>query len=46
MPKELKGVSPLTWLDYDPVNDVLYVMKMTSELYKLPRREVVQAARV
>ncbi len=37
IPKELKGVSPLTWLDYDPVNDVLYVMKMTSELYKLPR---------
>jgi photosystem II stability/assembly factor-like uncharacterized protein len=39
LPKELKGVSPLTWLDYDPVNDVLYVMKMTTELYKLPRRD-------
>jgi photosystem II stability/assembly factor-like uncharacterized protein len=37
IPKELKGVSPLTWLDYDPVNDVLYVMKMGSELYKMPR---------
>jgi len=37
IPKELKGVSPLTWLEYDPVNDVLYVMKMGSELYKLPR---------
>ena len=37
VPKDLKGVSALTWLDYDPVNDVLYVMKMTSELYKLVR---------
>jgi photosystem II stability/assembly factor-like uncharacterized protein len=37
IPKEMKGVSPLTWLDYDPKNDVLYVMKMTSDLYKLPR---------
>jgi photosystem II stability/assembly factor-like uncharacterized protein len=38
VPKELKGVSPLTWLDYDPKNDVLYVMKMTSDLYKLSRK--------
>ena len=37
VPKDLKGVSALTWLDYDPVNDLLYVMKMTSELYKLAR---------
>lgn len=37
IPKELKGVSPLTWLDYDSANDILYIMKMTSELYKLPR---------
>jgi photosystem II stability/assembly factor-like uncharacterized protein len=37
VPKELKGVPPLTWLDYDPVNDVLYVMRMGSELYRLPR---------
>lgn len=37
IPKELKGVSPLTWLEYDPINDVVYVMKMTSELFKLPR---------
>lgn len=37
LPKELKGVSPLTWLDYDPGNDVLYVMKMGTELYKMPR---------
>ena len=37
LPKELKGVSALTWLDYDPVHDVLYVMKMGSELYALRR---------
>jgi photosystem II stability/assembly factor-like uncharacterized protein len=37
VPKELKGVSALTWLEYDPVNDVLYLMKMGSDLYKLPR---------
>lgn len=33
IPKELKGVSPLTWLDYEPKSDALYVMKMTSELF-------------
>ena len=36
VPKQLKGVSPLTWLEYDPKNDLLYVMKMGSDLYKLP----------
>jgi photosystem II stability/assembly factor-like uncharacterized protein len=35
-PKELKGVSALTWLEYDPVHDSLYLMKMGSELYRLP----------
>jgi photosystem II stability/assembly factor-like uncharacterized protein len=37
VPKELKGVSALTWMEYDPVHDILYVMKMGSELYKLER---------
>jgi photosystem II stability/assembly factor-like uncharacterized protein len=32
---EWKGNSPLTWIDYDPVHDVLYAMKMTSELYRM-----------
>ncbi|HVS36350.1 MAG TPA: hypothetical protein VMS17_12345 [Gemmataceae bacterium] len=32
-PPELKGVSPLTWIEYDPVNDVVYIMKMGSDLY-------------
>lgn len=37
-PKEMKGVSALTWLEYDPASDTLYLMKMTSELYKLSRK--------
>ena len=37
LPKELKGVSPLTWLEYDPKHDALYVMKMGSDLYRLAR---------
>jgi photosystem II stability/assembly factor-like uncharacterized protein len=39
LPKELKGVSALTWFEYDPKNDVLYVMKMGSELYKISRKK-------
>lgn len=37
LPKELKGLSPLTWLDYDPKGDVLYLMKMGSDLFRLER---------
>jgi hypothetical protein len=37
LPKEVKGGSPLTWLDYDPKSDVLYVLKMGSDLYRLAR---------
>ena len=36
-PKDLKGVSALTWIDYDPMNDVLYIMKMGSDLYRMER---------
>ena len=36
-PKDLKGTGGLTWLAYDPKNDVLYLMKMGSELFKLDR---------
>ncbi len=39
LPKELKGVSPLTWIAYDGRNDILYAMKMTSDLYQLKRNE-------
>jgi hypothetical protein len=37
LPKEMKGTSPLSWVAYDPKGDVLYVMKMGSELYRLKR---------
>jgi photosystem II stability/assembly factor-like uncharacterized protein len=37
LPRELGGLSALAWLDYDPVHDVLYLMKMGSQLYKLSR---------
>jgi photosystem II stability/assembly factor-like uncharacterized protein len=36
-PKDLKGVGGLTWLEYDPKSDSLYLMKMGSELFKLAR---------
>ncbi len=36
-PTDLKGVSALTWIDYDPVGDVLYLMKMGSDLYRMER---------
>jgi photosystem II stability/assembly factor-like uncharacterized protein len=37
LPKDLKGASALTWIEYDPKNDVLYVMKMGSDLYRMTR---------
>ncbi len=39
LPKELKGWSALTWLDYDPINDILYILKMGSELFRLHRTQ-------
>jgi photosystem II stability/assembly factor-like uncharacterized protein len=39
LPKEVKGGSPLTWIEFDPANDVLYAMKMGSQLYRLERRK-------
>jgi photosystem II stability/assembly factor-like uncharacterized protein len=38
LPKEMKGTSPLTWIEYDPTGDVLYAMKMGSDLYRLARK--------
>jgi photosystem II stability/assembly factor-like uncharacterized protein len=38
VPRDLKGVGGLTWLEYDPKNDVLYLMKMGSDLFKLSRK--------
>jgi photosystem II stability/assembly factor-like uncharacterized protein len=37
LPPALKGAHPLTWMEYDPKNDVLYVMKMDTDLFKLER---------
>jgi hypothetical protein len=37
-PKALGGLSALTWLEYDPAADALYLMKMGSELYRLDRK--------
>ena len=37
LPKSFGGVSALSWIEYDPVHDVLYVMKMGSELYRRER---------
>ena len=36
-PKEMKGIGGLSWLEYDPMHNVLYLMKMGSDLYRLPR---------
>jgi hypothetical protein len=36
-PKDLQGIGGLTWLAYDPKNDLLYLMKMGSDLFKLAR---------
>jgi hypothetical protein len=38
LPKEVKGNSPLTWIEYDPKNDILYAMKMGSQLYRYARK--------
>ena len=34
-PKELKGIGALTWIDYDPKNDLLYLCKMSTDLFKM-----------
>jgi photosystem II stability/assembly factor-like uncharacterized protein len=36
-PADFKGISALTWIEYDPVHDLLYLMKMGSDLYRLER---------
>jgi hypothetical protein len=37
-PKEMKGLGGLAWMEYDPVHDTLYIMKMTSDLYRWQRK--------
>lgn len=36
-PREMNGIGGLSWLEYDPKHDVLYLMKMGSDLYRLTR---------
>ena len=36
-PQDLKGVGGLSWIEFDPQHDTLYLMKMGSELYRLTR---------
>lgn len=36
-PKDMKGIGGLSWFDYDPQHDTLYLMKMGSDLYRLAR---------
>jgi hypothetical protein len=37
-PKGMKSVANLSWMEYDPTRDTLYVMKMGSELYRWQRK--------
>jgi hypothetical protein len=36
-PRQMKGIGGLSWLEYDPKNDVLYLMSMGTDLYRLAR---------
>ncbi len=37
-PKDMKSVANLSWMEYDPTRDTLYVMKMGSELFRWQRK--------
>ena len=39
LPAGLKGAANLSWIEYDPQHDILYVMKMGSELYQWKRHK-------
>jgi hypothetical protein len=38
-PKEMKGLNLAAWIEYDPVHDVLYIVKSTTDLYQWTRRK-------
>jgi photosystem II stability/assembly factor-like uncharacterized protein len=38
LPAPLKSVGALSWIEYDPVHDVLYAMKMGSQLFQMERK--------
>jgi hypothetical protein len=44
-PKGHKGIGGLSWLEYDPQNDVLYLMRMGTDLYRLERGKTGQEVR-
>jgi hypothetical protein len=37
VPKDFKGINGMTWLGFDPKNDILYLAKMGADLYRLKR---------
>jgi hypothetical protein len=37
LPPGMKGANYLSWIEYDAVHDIVYVMKMSSELYQWRR---------
>ena len=39
LPAEMKGANHLSWLEYDALHDMIYVMKMGSELYQWRRMQ-------
>ena len=39
LPKQLKDTGGVTWIEYDPKHDILYVMQPGGDLYKLERRK-------
>ncbi|MFO0864321.1 MAG: hypothetical protein U0744_06630 [Gemmataceae bacterium] len=34
-PRDMKGLGQLSWIGYDAKNNILYLMKMTSDLYRM-----------
>lgn len=41
-PADMNGIGGLSWLQYDPQLDTLYLMKMGSDLYRLDRTKKVR----
>lgn len=39
LPKEMKGINFMTWLDYDPINDILYTTRMSADLFMFERKK-------
>jgi hypothetical protein len=39
LPRNLRGAGGRAWIEYDPKNDILYVMEPGGGLYKLARRK-------